>query len=188
MNSRIRDIPIRCSREVDLTKKATIFTLGDCILHAAGEDADQIGFGVRELQRKNMTWVLSRMAVEVYRFPEEYERYTIGTWVGEISRLMTTRNFVVHDADDRRIAAASTCWAMIDMQSRLPLDLREKRGLQPGADFRTVSRRQTAENRAGGWTIGRRPPGAVQRRRLQSTYQYDEVYPVDDRYVAAGAF
>lgn len=78
-------------REVDLTKKATIFTLGDCILHAAGEDADQIGFGVRELQRKNMTWVLSRMAVEVYRFPEEYERYTIGTWVGEISRLMTTR-------------------------------------------------------------------------------------------------
>ena len=38
-------------REVDLTKKATIFTLGDCILHAAGEDADQIGFGVRELQR-----------------------------------------------------------------------------------------------------------------------------------------
>ena len=112
-------------REVDLTKKATIFTLGECILHAAGEDADQIGFGVRELQRKNMTWVLSRMAVEVYRFPEEYERYTIGTWVGEISRLMTTRNFVVHDADDRRIAAASTCWAMIDMQSRLPLDLRE---------------------------------------------------------------
>ena len=112
-------------REVDLTKKATIFTLVECILHAAGEDADQIGFGVRELQRKNMTWVLSRMAVEVYRFPEEYERYTIGTWVGEISRLMTTRNFVVHDADDRRIAAASTCWAMIDMQSRLPLDLRE---------------------------------------------------------------
>lgn len=71
-------------REVDLTKRATIITLGDSILHTAGEDADRIGFGIRNLQSKDSTWVLSRMAVEIDRLPAEYERYTVGTWVGEI--------------------------------------------------------------------------------------------------------
>lgn len=112
-------------REVDLTKRATVITLGDSILHAAGEDADRIGFGIRSLQSKDSTWVLSRMAVEIDRLPAEYERYTVGTWVGEIGRLMTTRNFIVTDAGGQRIAAASTLWAMIDMKTRQPLDLRD---------------------------------------------------------------
>ena len=112
-------------REVDLTKKATIIALGDYILHSAGEDADRIGFGIRRMQSADTTWVLSRMAIEVERFPDEYESYTIGTWVGEINRLMTTRNFVVEDAQGRRIAAATTNWAMIDMRTRQPLDLRD---------------------------------------------------------------
>ena len=112
-------------REVDLTKKATIIALGDYILHTAGEDADRIGFGIRQMQSDNTTWVLSRMAIEVERFPDEYESYTIATWVSEINRLMTTRNFIVEDAQGRRIAAATTNWAMIDMRTRQPLDLRD---------------------------------------------------------------
>ena len=112
-------------REVDLTKRATIITLGDSILHTAGEDADRIGFGIRNLQSKDSTWVLSRMAVEIDRLPAEYERYTGGTWVGEIGRLMTTRNFIVTDAGGQRIAAASTLWAMMDVKTRQPLDLRD---------------------------------------------------------------
>ena len=111
-------------REVDLTKKATIFTMGDCILHAAGEDADKNGFGVRTLQENNTSWVLSRMAMEIYRFPQEYEQYEIETWVNEINRLMTVRNFILKDREGKVIGAAITNWAMIDMQTRQPLDLR----------------------------------------------------------------
>lgn len=111
-------------REVDLTKKATIFTMGDCFLHAAGEDADRNGFGIRLLHSNNMAWVLSRMCMEIYRFPDEYEEYRIETWVNEVGRLMTVRNFILKDLKGERIGAAITCWAMIDMQTRLPLDLR----------------------------------------------------------------
>ncbi len=38
---------------------------------------------------------------------------------------MTTRNFIVTDAGGQRIAAASTLWAMIDVKTRQPLDLRD---------------------------------------------------------------
>ena len=110
-------------REVDLTKKATIFTLGDCILHAAGEDADQIGFGVRELQRKNMTWVLSRMAVEFDCQPKQYTDYTIATWINEYGRVLSTRNFTLTDAAGDEFGRSVTQWAMIDLKSRSALDL-----------------------------------------------------------------
>ena len=51
--------------DVDLTQKASIITLGNHILHAAGEDADRLGFGLRWMQSNNTTWVLSRMAIDI---------------------------------------------------------------------------------------------------------------------------
>ena len=39
--------------DVDLTQKASIITLGNHILHAAGEDADRLGFGLRWMQSNN---------------------------------------------------------------------------------------------------------------------------------------
>lgn len=111
-------------REVDLKKRATIMGLGDSILHTAGEDADRNGFGIRLLHKENKAWVLSRMAIEVDRYPNEYETYTITTWVNEVGRLMTVRNFVLHDAQGVEMARAITQWAMIDMQTRQALDLR----------------------------------------------------------------
>lgn len=111
-------------REVDLTKRATIFAMGDYVLHTAGEDADQNGFGIRALNDGNMSWVLSRMAIEINRYPNEYEQFVIETWVGDIGRLMTTRNFVIKDTSGEVIGGACTQWAMIDLNTRGPLDLR----------------------------------------------------------------
>lgn len=111
-------------REVDSSKRATIMTLGDYILHTAGEDADHNGFGVEKLQQSNMTWVLSRIAIEVARFPVQYEKYSIETWIEDVGRLMTTRNFIIRDSEGLVIGCASTYWAMIDFTTRLPLDLR----------------------------------------------------------------
>lgn len=111
-------------REVDFTRRATIVAIGDHILHAAGEDADKNGFGIRDLNHDNTSWVLSRIAVEMERFPQQYEQFEIETWVEEINRLMTTRNFILKDHQENVIGKASTYWSKIDLTTRLPLDLR----------------------------------------------------------------
>lgn len=110
--------------EVDLTQRASIITLGDHILHAAGEDADRLGFGLRWMQSNDTTWVLSRMAIEMKRYPDEYETYQIETWVSDVNRLMSTRNFILYDMQGSIIGKACTNWSMIDFKTRLPLDLR----------------------------------------------------------------
>jgi len=112
------------SRDVDFMKRATIMALGDYVLHTAGEDADVNGFGVRELNAThNSSWVLTRMAMEILRMPYEYEELTIQTWVSEVSRVMTTRNFRVFGRGREPLASAVTNWAMINLDTRRPMDL-----------------------------------------------------------------
>jgi acyl-ACP thioesterase len=112
------------SRDVDFMKKSTVMALGDYILHTAGEDADLNGFGVRTFNdAHNASWVLTRFAFEICRMPGQHEQLCITTWVSDISRVMTTRNFEVFDHSGKKIAAAVSNWAMIDITTRRPLDL-----------------------------------------------------------------
>lgn len=110
-------------RDVDATLRARIYTVGDYMLQAANDDADMLGFGVRDLNVGNASWVLSRMAVEMERIPSRHEEVAVYTWVSDYGRLVTTRNMVLTDAEDRRIGASVTQWAMIDLDTRRPLDL-----------------------------------------------------------------
>lgn len=110
-------------RDVDFMAKASIMSLVDYLLHVAGEDADRNGFGVRQLNLNNASWVLVRMAVETVRMPLEYEEIRINTWVSGVTRAMTTRNFEVIDARGEMIAYAVTNWTMIDIEQRRMLDL-----------------------------------------------------------------
>lgn len=111
-------------RDVDLTGRAAFVALGNYVLHAAGEDADRKGFGLRDLNCSNCSWVLSRVAMEFDRWLTQYERFSVRTWVNEVGRLMTTRNMVLTDERGERRGAAVTQWAMIDLDRRTPVDIR----------------------------------------------------------------
>lgn len=97
--------------------KASIITLGNHILHAAGEDADRLGFGLRWMQSNNTTWVLSRMAIEMDRYPDEYEHYK-RTWVSDINRLMTTVTSSCMTGRATPSAKAVPIGSMIDFKTR----------------------------------------------------------------------
>jgi acyl-ACP thioesterase len=112
-------------RDVDATLRVRIYTMGDYILQAAGDDADTLGFGIRDLNSGNSSWVLSRMAVEMTRLPERHEEIAVYTWVSDYGRLVTTRNMVIHDESGVQIGAVVTQWAMIDLATRRALDLSE---------------------------------------------------------------
>jgi acyl-ACP thioesterase len=94
------------------------------ILDIAGADADKKGFGIKKLGSENRSWVISRMALDLYRLPNRYETVEIATWVNDYGRLLTTRNFTAADENGSSILAAVTQWAMIDLSTRRPLDLR----------------------------------------------------------------
>ena len=108
---------------VDFTGRLTLGVLGNHLLNCAGFHATERGFGMAELNEENYTWVLSRLAVDMDEMPLQYDPFSVQTWVENVYRLFTDRNFAILDKDGRKIGYARSVWAMISMQTRKPIDL-----------------------------------------------------------------
>lgn len=108
---------------VDFTGRLTMGVLGNHLLNCAGFHAADRGFGIATLNESHYTWVLSRLAIELTDMPRQYEKFTIRTWVENVYRLFTDRNFEILNAEGVPIGYARSVWAMISMESRKPADL-----------------------------------------------------------------
>lgn len=108
---------------VDFTGKLTMGVLGNHLLNCAGFHAAERGFGITELNHNHYTWVLSRLAVEMERLPMQYDKFSVETWVENVYRLFTDRNFAILDAEGKPMGYARSIWAMIDLETRKPADL-----------------------------------------------------------------
>lgn len=108
---------------VDFTGHLTMGVLGNHLLNCAGFHATDRGFGIATLNEDNYTWVLSRLAVELDEMPCQYEDFSIQTWVENVYRLFTDRNFAIIDKEGKKIGYARSVWAMINLNTRKPADL-----------------------------------------------------------------
>ena len=100
--------------------KVTFPTLFNYLIHAASLHAAEHGFGFKEMTDKETAWVLSRIAIEMDTYPGLAEEIIIHTWVDEVNKFFTCRNFEIQNAKGESIGLARSIWAAIDMQTRKP--------------------------------------------------------------------
>ena len=108
---------------VDFTGRLTMGVLRNHLLNAAGFHASERGFGIARLNEEDHTWVLSRLAIELDEMPYQYEPFSIDTWVENVYRLFTDRNFAIINKDGKTLGYARSVWAMISTVTRKPADL-----------------------------------------------------------------
>jgi acyl-ACP thioesterase len=89
----------------------------------ASEHAAQMGISVRDLQKRGLTWVLSRMHLNMERYPRGGELLQIRSWPVLRDGFFTVRDFELLDGSGARIGAASTSLAVLDMSSRRPVKI-----------------------------------------------------------------
>lgn len=119
---------------VDFKQEITLASLVDLLLTTAGKNADDNNFGIRHLQENNNTWVLSRLAVEITEFPKQYETIYIETWIEDVFRLNTTRNFQIKNSKNEIIGKAVSLWVMINFDTRRPVELDKLGDIQQHAE------------------------------------------------------
>ena len=88
--------PFHC----DFSKKLFMGHLGNHLLNAADFHASDRGFGMTYLNPEHKTWVLSRLAIEMYDMPAEYTKFNVSTWIEGAMKYFTHRNFRVTSAAD----------------------------------------------------------------------------------------
>ena len=124
-------------QEVDGRKRLRLFNLENYLLEVAGTVADELGFGIRALHPMGLTWILTRLSVEIYELPTHCERVRFETWIESNAHMLSTRNFRIYTSphpspkeretsplcgDGREvwtlIGQCKTVWAVLDMEKR----------------------------------------------------------------------
>ena len=122
---------------VDFQLKVKLSSLIDLILTASGYNADENGFGLRDLHQMGATWVISRFALEMNYFPKQYETIEIETWVQEVHTANTIRNYRVYNEKGEVIGNSTSVWVMINKETRRPMELKLLTGIEKFALYTT---------------------------------------------------
>ena len=115
--------PFHC----DFSNHIFIGHLGNHLLNAADFHSNERGYGMDYLNTVHKTWVLSRFVMEMNEMPEAYDRITIDTWVENVMKFFTSRNYAIRNKEGKVYGYGRSIWAMIDTESRQPVDILQER-------------------------------------------------------------
>ena len=104
-------------QEVDGRKKLRLFNLENYLLEVAGTVADELGFGIAVLHPRGLTWILTRLSVEMYELPTHCEKIRIETWIEGNAHMLSTRNFRIYSGE-KLIGVCKSVWAVLDLEKR----------------------------------------------------------------------
>lgn len=90
----------------------------DLAQELANVHAQKLGFGYDDLQKTRTVWVLSRMHMHFDRYPQWREDVVLNTWHKGPERLFYLRDFQMTDKDGNILAAATTSWLVLNVDTR----------------------------------------------------------------------
>ncbi len=106
--------------ETDFRGTLRPVTLLDYLQDAASGDSLRTGFSVMDLRKMNMTWVLSRYHVKIFKYPEVGESLNVLTWRSGINGHFAMREFEVSDDGNTILALATSSWAIVNLETKRP--------------------------------------------------------------------
>lgn len=104
-------------QEVDAQKKLRLFNLENYLLEVAGTVADELGFGIAVLHPRGLTWILTRMSVEMYELPTHCQKVRFETWIESNVHMLSTRDYRIYSGD-KLIGQCKSVWAVLDLEKR----------------------------------------------------------------------
>lgn len=88
------------------------------IIDIATKHANSLGIGNPSMEHLGCGWVLSRLTIEMKRWPRANESYTLTTWIETWNRHFSGRCFAVKDERGDVVGYARSIWMVIDTATR----------------------------------------------------------------------
>lgn len=114
------------SYECDERSEVTLSVICNYFQEAAGIQAHELEFDVKQLNDNGLTWVLHRLQVVADRFPKRWENIKVDTWPSSGDGLRAYRDYELIDSSGQAIARGMSQWMMIDLKKRRPVRIPEE--------------------------------------------------------------
>jgi acyl-ACP thioesterase len=127
------------SWDADIRGRLSPAALGRYLQESAIRHAAKLGYGMAELQRDGLTWVVGALLVRIARYPRHQQKVVLETWPRPVAGRRAPRDFRLVDADGAELAAVSGAYLLIDLTSRRAAAL-ERFGDRKWRDERALDR------------------------------------------------
>ena len=104
-------------RDVGKSNKITNKSLLGYLEDTAGMHSNLVGYGLNDIERTNLTWILLNWKVQVFKRPLYGESILVKTWARNTIKFYTFRDFEVYNAQNELIAIASSKWVLLDAKT-----------------------------------------------------------------------
>lgn len=109
---------VNAQREIPMPRLVTL------IIDTATGHANAIGVGFDRMISYGISWVLSRLTIDLKEAPSVNRKYRIDTWIENLNRMFSERDFEIVDVETgEAIGWAHSTWMAINMETRRPSDL-----------------------------------------------------------------
>lgn len=117
MHSKLTLNPTVAYGDVDRREVMLLGRVFKMLQDAAIAHANQFGTGTDAVAERAETWVLSRIAVEIVRYPKAGESLRVETWSTGIKGFKGYRDFRVFDAQENCVLSGSSLWLYFSLKS-----------------------------------------------------------------------
>lgn len=108
------------SYHMDPKRKAHITAICNFLQEGAGAHAAHAGFGFEAMMNRNQVWVLSRLKIEIEKYPTWNDQVKLKTWSRGREGIFYVRDFQIEDNYKNVIISATSSWAALNIKKRRP--------------------------------------------------------------------
>ncbi len=109
--------------EANAEQELSLPILTTKIIDIATAHANHLNIGNPAMEHLNAGWILSRLTIEMDRYPKVNENYSISTWVESWNRHFSARDFSISDEDGKVIGYARSVWMILNTRDRVNIGL-----------------------------------------------------------------
>jgi len=113
------------SYEMDAGGRVSIQSICNYLQEIASIHAARLGFSVTELFKRNLTWVLSRLHLQIQKYPRWGDTIMVETWPSTMSGLFALREFKIRNHAEEIIGQATTSWMILDIKAKKAIEIPE---------------------------------------------------------------
>ncbi|MFN8209272.1 MAG: thioesterase [Bacteroidales bacterium] len=112
--------------DVDHRLEAKITSLCNYFQESAWQHATHLRVGYDQVKLKNLAWILSRLRVQVIRYPQWREELVLETWPKGIDGPHALRDFCILNKKGDVLVRGASAWLLLNTQTKKPARLEEE--------------------------------------------------------------
>ncbi len=106
------------SYEVNRFGQASLCSIFNFLNEIAWEHAQKLNWGFDALKNHHLFWVLSRISLQIEKYPKWQEKFTLHTWPRGTDGMYAYREFRGESSTGETIFRASSAWLILDLDTK----------------------------------------------------------------------